>query len=90
LLREVLNERVVVKDKNGRRKMTKRQAIAIQVVNQSLNGYLPATKLLIEMQQDNESRVEPETAENPFDSADQKVIEQFKVRLNSKKRESND
>jgi hypothetical protein len=90
LLSEVLNEPVVVTEKGGRRRMTKQQAIVTQLVNQSLKGNLPATKLLIERQQDVEGRTEAETAESLFGSADKKVIEQLRVRLNSKKRESDD
>jgi hypothetical protein len=90
LLSEVLNEPVVVTEKGGRRRMTKQQAIVTQLVNQSLKGNLPATKLLIERQQHVEGRTEAGTAESLFGSADKKVIEQLRVRLNSKKRESDD
>jgi hypothetical protein len=90
LLSEVLNEPVVVTEKGGRKTMTKQHAIVTQLVNQSLKGNLPATKLLIERQQEVEGRSEPETAESLFGSADKKVIEQLRTRLSSKKRASND
>ena len=90
LLSEALNEPVIVAENGGRRTISKRQAIIKQLVNQSAKGDWRATKLLLDIQLDIEHRSEPQTAESSFGSADDKVIEQLKARLNGKKRGSDD
>src|ERR1700758_5034506 len=47
LLNDALNEPVIVTENGGRRKLTKRQAIIKQVVNQSIKGDCPAIKILL-------------------------------------------
>lgn len=87
LLGEALNEPVVVAENGGRRKISKREAIIKQLVNQSAQGDWRAAKLLLDILQDIERRTEPQTPESSFGSADEKVIEQLKARLRGKKRE---
>ena len=90
LLGEALNEPVVVAENGGRRKISKREAIIKQLVNQSAQGDWRAAKLLLDILQDIERRTEPQTPESSFGSADEKVIEQLKARLRGKKRELDD
>jgi hypothetical protein len=90
LLIDTLNEPVVVTENGGRRTISKRQAIIKQLVNQSANGDWRAVKLLLDMLHETEGGSEPETAESPFDTADEKVIERLKARLNGTKRGSDD
>ncbi|MGB9646769.1 MAG: DUF5681 domain-containing protein [Stellaceae bacterium] len=87
LLGEALNEPVIVAENGGRRKISKREAIIKQLVNQSAQGDWRAAKLLLDILQDIERRTEPQTPESSFGSADEKVIEQLKARLRGKKRE---
>ena len=90
LLCETLNEPVIVAENGGRRKISKRQAIIKQLVNQSAKGDWRAAKLLLDILQDIERRTEPETADSSFGSADEKVIEQLKARMRGKKRETDE
>ena len=90
LLRQALNERVVIAENGGRRKVSKRQAVIKQLVNQAAKGDWRAAKLLFDLLQDTERQTEPETAESSFGGADEKVIEQLKARLRIKKRPSDD
>src|SRR5215813_14255407 len=61
LLSEALNEPVIVAENGTRRKITKRQAIIKQLVNQSAKADWRATKILLDIIQDIEHRTEPET-----------------------------
>jgi hypothetical protein len=90
LLSEALNEPVIVTENGRRRKVSKREAIIKQLVNQSAKGDWRATKLLLDIQLDIEHRSEPQTAESSFGSADDKVIEQLKARLRRNKPVSDD
>ena len=81
LLSEVLNELVVVAESSGRRKITKRRAIIMQLVNQAAKADWRATKLLLDILQAIEARAEPATAEGSFDAADAKVIELLRARF---------
>lgn len=86
LLTEALNERVLVAENKGRRKITKHQAIITQLVNRSAKADLRAIKILLDIIQEIERRTEsvsPETAS--FSPADEKVIEQLKARLHRSK-----
>ena len=80
LVIEALNELVVVAENGGRRKITKRQAIITQLVNQSAKADWRATKLVLEILQAIEARTEPAAAETSFDAADERVIEQLRAR----------
>ena len=91
LLNEALNERVVVTEEGGRRKVTKREAIIKQLVNQSATADWRAIKILLDLLREIEGQTEPASSEtSAFCEADEKVIEQLKVRLHGKKRESDD
>src|SRR6266446_11591 len=85
LLTEALNKRVIVAENEGRRKVTKREAIITQLVNRSAKADLRAIKILLDIIQDIERRIEPTSPETSFGLADQKVIEQLKARLNGAK-----
>ena len=88
LLSEALNEPVVVAENGGRRKISKRQAIIKQLVNQSAKGDWRAAKLLLDILRDIEGRNEatsPETAS--FSAADEKVIAQLRERLSKRQKE---
>ena len=74
----------------GEEKISKREAIIKQLVNQSAQGGWRAAKLLLDIVQDIERQTEPQTPESSFGSADEKVIEQLKARLRGKKREPDD
>jgi hypothetical protein len=90
LLSEALNELVMVAENGGRRKISKRQAISKQLVNQSLKGDWRAAKLLFDILQEIERRSEPEPSASSFSAADEQVIAQLKARLRGQKRESDD
>jgi hypothetical protein len=81
LVIEALNELVVVAENGGRRKITKRQAIITQLVNQSAKADWRATKILLDILQTIEARPEPIATENSFDAADEKVVEQIRARF---------
>jgi hypothetical protein len=85
LLTEALNQRVLVAENEGRRKVTKREAIITQLVNRSAKADLRAMKILLDIIQDIECRTEPTSEETFFGSADEKVIEQLKARLHRPK-----
>jgi hypothetical protein len=82
LVNEALNERVLVAENRGRRKITKQQAMITQLVNKAAQGDWRAIKILLEIVQAIENRMEaasPETA--AFGAADEKVIEQLRARF---------
>jgi hypothetical protein len=81
LLSEALNEPVIVTENGRRRKVSKREAIIKQLVNQSANGDWRAVKLLLDIVQDIERRTEPVTAEDEFGWADEQVLEQLRARF---------
>jgi hypothetical protein len=91
LLSEALNELVIVAENGGRRKISKRLAIIKQLVNQAAKGDWRAAKLLLDWLANIEGQSEPASPEtSAFSEADEKVIEQLKVRLHGKKREPDD
>ena len=88
LLSEALNEPVIVTENGRRRKVSKREAIIKQLVNQSANGDWRAVKMLLEILRDIEGQTEPAADEpSAFTAADEEVIEQLKARLSRKKGE---
>jgi Family of unknown function (DUF5681) len=91
LLLEVLSEQIIATTNGRRRKITKRAAIVTQLVNRAATGDLPAIKTLLAMVLNIEGNTEPASPEtSPFSAADEKVIEQLKTRLRSKKPGSDD
>ena len=88
LLSEALNEPVTVTENGRRRKVSKREAIIKQLVNQSANGDWRAVKMLLEILRDIEGQTEPAADEpSAFTAADEEVIEQLKARLLRKQEE---
>src|SRR5438477_2662260 len=82
LLREALNEPVIVTENGGRRKVSKRQAIVTQLVNRSATADWRAIKILLDLVRDLEGQTEPASSEtSAFSEADEKVIEQLKMRF---------
>jgi hypothetical protein len=82
LVNETLNEQVVVTENGRRRKISKRQAIIVQLVNRAATANFPAMKLLFDIVQEFERRTEPispETAE--FNETEEKVLEQLRARF---------
>jgi hypothetical protein len=85
LVSEALNERVIVAENGGRRKISKREAIIKQLVNRSAKADWRAIKILLDIVREIEGRIEPESVESSFSAADEKVIEQMKARWHAKK-----
>jgi len=82
LLSEALNERVIVTENGGRRRITMRQAIIKQLVKRSATADLRAIKILLDMVWRIEGQTEPDSAEAAtFTEADQAVIEQLRARF---------
>jgi Family of unknown function (DUF5681) len=82
LLTEALNEPVLVAENGGRRKITMRQAIIKQLVKRSATADLRAIKILLDLVRDIEGQTEPASSEtSAFSEADEKVIEQLKIRF---------
>jgi hypothetical protein len=82
LLSEALNEPVIVTENGGHRKITKREAIVTQLVNRSATADLRAIKILLDILRDIEGQTEPASPEtSAFTAADEKVIEQLRVRF---------
>jgi hypothetical protein len=83
LLVEALNEKVTVTIDGERREITKREAVAKQLVNKSTGADLRATKMLIDTLKDAEKKAgvtqSPEPA--PFTAADEEVMATFIARL---------
>ena len=82
LLREALNEPVIVTENGGRRKVSKRQAIVTQLVNRSATADFRAIKILLDIVRDIERQTEPTAPEtSDFSEADEKLLEQIKARF---------
>ena len=75
LLMEALNEKVTVTIDGERREITKREAVAKQLVNKSTGADLRATKMLIDTLKDAEKKAGAAPPEpSPFTPADKEVI----------------
>jgi hypothetical protein len=76
LLVAALNEPVYVTTNGRRRKITKREAVITQLVNESAGANLQATKMLIDMMKDIEKKTGAESLPEPyrFAAADEEVI----------------
>src|SRR3974377_871978 len=83
LLVEALNEKVVATIDGERREITKREAVATQLVNKSTGADLRATKMLIDTLKDAEKKAgvpkPPEPA--PFTAADEEDMATFTAKL---------
>jgi hypothetical protein len=86
LLTEVLNERVIVTENGGRRKVTKRQAIITQLVNRSATADFRAIKLLLDIVREIEAQNEPASPEIfAASEADEEVLEQLRARFSMRR-----
>jgi hypothetical protein len=83
LLVDALNEKVVVTIDGERREITKREAVATQLVNESTRANLRATKMLTDMLKDaeKEAGVARPSEPAPFTAADEEVMPTFIARL---------
>ena len=84
LLVEGLNKKVTVTENGRRRKVTLREAITSQLINQSASADLRATKMLLDLIKDAEKQAAAATAPEPsprFTAADEEVVEQLIERL---------
>jgi hypothetical protein len=81
LLNEALNEPVLVVENGRRRKISKRQAIIAQLVNQSAKADLRAIKILLDIQQQMEARAAAGSGEigdsDNLDETDRAIIERY-------------
>ena len=85
LVRDALNELVIVAENGGRRKITKRQAIVTQLVNRSATADWRAIKILLDLVRDFEGQTEPASPEtSTFSEADEKVLEQLRARFSKR------
>jgi uncharacterized protein DUF5681 len=85
LLVEGLNKKVTVTENGRRRKVTLREAITSQLINQSASADLRATKMLLDLIKDAERQTAaaaaaPEAAP-PFTKADEEVVATLIERL---------
>jgi Family of unknown function (DUF5681) len=83
LLVEGLNKKVTVTE-NGRRKVTLREAITSQLINQSASADLRAIKMLLDLIKDAEKQTGAAPASEPsprFTEADEEVVQQLIERL---------
>jgi Family of unknown function (DUF5681) len=82
LLRDALNEPIIVTENGGRRKITKCQAMIKQLVNQSATADWRAIKILLDLLREIERQAEPTPAETAsFSAADEKVLAQLRERF---------
>jgi len=90
LLTEALNELVAIAENGARRKISRCQVIIRQLVKRAEKGDWRAAKLVLDFQQQNERRIEPEVSESWCDAEDRKTIEEMTARLRDKKVPSDD
>jgi len=84
LLLEGLNKKVVVTENGRRRRITLREAITRQLINQSASADLRATKMLLDMIKDAEKQAAVAPPPEPaawFTKADEEVVETLIERL---------
>jgi uncharacterized protein DUF5681 len=82
LLTAALNEPVYATIDGKRRKITKRQAIITQMVNESASANLRATKMLFDMMKEVEQKAGTAAPEPPkLTAADREVVDLFVARL---------
>ena len=75
---DALNEPVVVAENGTRRKITKREAIVKQLVNQSATANWRAIKILLDLVRELEGQTGPTSPETAsFTEADEKVIARY-------------
>ena len=81
LLNDALNERVVVVENGRRQRISKREAIIAQLVNQSAKADLRAIKIHLDIQQqiDGRAAAAGENGDSPdkLDKTDQSIIDRY-------------
>ncbi len=85
LLTKALNELVMVTDHDGRRKVSKREAIVTQLVNRSAKADFKAIQILLGLIRDIESETDPHPSERSLTEADRQIIERMRARLRGEK-----
>src|SRR5256885_3934382 len=80
LVIEALNQLVVVAENGGRRKITKRQAIITQLVNQSAKAHWRATQIRLQILQAIEAHTQPASPQTSFDAAARRLIGPIRTR----------
>jgi len=86
LLTKALNELVMVTDHDGRRKVSKREAIVTQLVNRSAKADFKAIQILLGLIRDIEGHAEPGAADHDtFTEADAQIIQRIRARLRGAK-----
>ena len=84
LLADALNEPVLVTIDGERRKLTKREAVVLQLVNKSTSADLRATKMLFDMMKDVEHKAgvaAPPPEPRGLSAEDKEVVQLFVERL---------
>lgn len=82
LLSDALNERVIVAENGGHRKIIKREAIVTQLVNRSATADWRAVKILLDLLCDIEGQTDPAPSEtSALTPADEKVIARLRARF---------
>ena|SRR6266851_443804 len=84
LLADALNEAVLVTIDGERRKITKREAVVLQLVNKSTDADLRATKMLFDMMKDAEHKAgaaSPPPEPRRLTEADKEVVQQLVERI---------
>jgi hypothetical protein len=84
LLADALNEPVFVTIDGERRKVTKREAVVLQLVNKSTSADLRATKMLFDMMKDVEHKAgvaAPPPEPHRLSEADKEVVQLFVERI---------
>jgi hypothetical protein len=88
LLTKALNEIVVVTEHGGgQRKVSKREAIATQLVNRSAKADYKAIQILMGLLRDIEGDTDPHPSDPTFTEADQQIIQRVQARLGARKSE---
>ena len=85
LLSKALDELVIVTEDGGRRKVSKRQAIATQLVNRSAKADFKAIQILLGMLRDIEGNTDAHCSDAAFTEADQQIIQRIRSRLRDEK-----
>lgn len=87
LLNEALDEKVMVNENGRRRKISKRETIITQLVNQSAKADLKATQILLGLIQEIERRSEGSGETATFTEADRKVLRSIESRRRDDEKE---
>ena len=85
LVTQELNQCIVITEDGRHRKITKREAVAIGLVNRSATADFRALKILLDILPDTEGQagpLSPETA--AYSEADEKIIERLRERFSKK------